>query len=208
MSDDTTTPYVVGRGEHLLGIALRFGLEPDTIWKHPKNADLAKTRDPDLLAPGDVLNVPKPPKPTLAAVPQQTNRYRAKVPKTTVRLVFLGDTGPISNEPYELHGAGDVIKGNTDPLGRVTAEVPVATKELKVVFPKRHLEHAISVGGLDPASTPAGLRSRLAHLGVTTPGPEPVSPEVLRAFQTSNGLPVTGKADAATIARAEKLSGR
>jgi peptidoglycan hydrolase-like protein with peptidoglycan-binding domain len=207
MSDETT-PYVVSRGEHLLGIALRFGLEPDTIWKHPKNAALAKTRDPDVLAPGDLLNLPKPPKPTLAAVPAQANRYRAKVPRTTVRLVFLGDTGPIASEPYELHGAGDVIQGATDPLGRVTVDVPVRTRELRVVFPKRHLEHAIAVGGLDPVTTPNGLRSRLAHLGLVAPGPEAVPPETLRAFQTAHRLPVTGKADAATTAKVQQLAGR
>src|SRR4051812_40078721 len=149
---DATTPYVVGRGEHLLTVALQFGLEPDAIWNHPKNAELKKTREPDVLAPGDVLQIPKPPAPTLSLRHGTSNRYRATVPKVTIRLAFEGPDGPFASEPYELHDLGEVIKGSTDGSGGVDFEAKVTKRRARIVFPRRHVEHAIEIGGLDPAS--------------------------------------------------------
>jgi hypothetical protein len=207
MSDDSTTPYVVSKGDYLLAIALAFGVEPDAIWSHAKNGDLVKTRAPDVLAPGDVLYVPKPPAPTLRVSRGVGNAFTAKVPKVALRLAFAGDDGPFANEPYELHGLGDVVKGTTDGAGLVTADVPVRARSVSIVFPKRHLEHAVDVGALDPATTPAGLRARLAHLGLADAS-RPLDPADVRAFQTANGLPATGRPDADTAALAERLHGR
>lgn len=202
---DATTPYVVGRGEHLLTIATQFGLQPDDIWNHPKNADLAKIRDADVLAPGDVLQIPKPPTPTLKLTHGTSNRYRAKLPTVKVELAFSGPDGPFANDPYEVHGLADEpLKGTTDAQGHIDFEAKLNRRKARIVFPKRHVEHTVDIGGLDPASTPSGAAARLGHLGLRASS----DPEHIKAFQASHGLPTSGKPDAATAALLTKLCGR
>src|SRR4030095_14342956 len=52
--------YTVKQGDHVAGIAFRFGLSDfRTIWDHPNNTELKnKRQNPNVLFPGDVLYVP------------------------------------------------------------------------------------------------------------------------------------------------------
>ena len=205
---DEVTAYVVGRGEYLLEIALRFGLEPDDIWNHPKNAALKKQRDPNVLAPGDVLYVPAPPAPTLRVSPKTSNRYQATVPTVSVRLQFMGATAPLANEPYEVHGLPAPTTGSTDASGLVSFDAPISVKTVRVAFPKRYVEHTVNVGGLDPVGTPSGISARLAHLGYAPiDASDDAIAAALRGFQASAGLPASGRPDPATLDALTKAHG-
>ena len=53
-------PYVVRQGEHLAGIAARYGFDPQPVWEHEANSELREQRrDPQILAPGDLLYIPR-----------------------------------------------------------------------------------------------------------------------------------------------------
>src|SRR5208337_3002899 len=52
-------PYVVRQGDYLAQIAFRRGFVADRVWSAPENATLREARkDPNILAPGDILHVP------------------------------------------------------------------------------------------------------------------------------------------------------
>lgn len=220
--------HIVRQGEHLTSIAERYRLAPDTIWNDSGNDELRRTRDnPHMLAPGDRLTIPTPPPPRpLQVQAESTNRYRARVPRVTLDVDLQSGSGPIEDQPFEVHGAGAVITGNTTS-GRVRCEVPNTAREVRLVLPRAELEYRLVVGGLDPIEEETGVFQRLAHLGfsslplhdeegpgtaqggrdaVTAPEDAPIPPDIARdprrraiaAFQHYRGLTVTGAMDDAT----------
>lgn len=101
---------------------------------------------------------------------------------------FVADPIEPAAEPgnFDDHGA-DIIQ---EPRPVVT---PPAPQPIIYTFDLRHL---------DPTSEISGLQGRLRHLGYPV-GPadgtlDPRSVEALRAFQTEQGLEVTGELDDAT----------
>ncbi len=52
-------PYIVRQGDFLMKIAHAQGFDADVVWSDPKNEGLERTRDPNLLHPGDLLWVPE-----------------------------------------------------------------------------------------------------------------------------------------------------
>jgi hypothetical protein len=53
------TDHAVEQGESVISIAYEHGFSWKTIWNHPQNAELKRSRvDPDALLPGDVLHIP------------------------------------------------------------------------------------------------------------------------------------------------------
>lgn len=201
-------PYVIQPGDTLLTIALWHEVEPERIWEHEKNAELKSRRDPEILAPGEVLYIPPPEPPTLQVSPQATNRFRARVPKVQVHLAFAAETGPLASEPYVVLGLAEPLEGRLDDAGEVTLEVPATTRRLTLTFPERDIEHDIAIGHLDPVDRPSGLRARLLHRSFLPIGQDSPDPYVfptreslettLRAFQRAYGLEPTGMLDPQT----------
>ncbi len=209
--------YVVRQGDTLLRIALAFGLEPRRIWDEPKNAALVKKRDPDMLAPGDVLCIPPPPPPALELAPKTSNRFRAKVPEVDLRVAFHGERGPLAAERYELRGLGEEpVKGRLDALGALALKLPLDVEELELTFVDRQVKHAIAVGHLDPIDEMSGVAARLVHLGYGPVG-RPGDPfvfgddeslaEGVSAFQRGAGLEPSGVAGDDTRSRLRAIHG-
>src|SRR5690348_17009911 len=97
-------PYVIRQGDHLQKLALRMGFDPDATWNHPENRALREKRDPNLLHPGDVIQVPDAASQGLTLRQGTTNSYTARVPRVQVRVVFSGPKGPMADEPYAIRG--------------------------------------------------------------------------------------------------------
>jgi len=113
----------------------------------------------------------------------------------------------------EVHFTADpppesAAPGNFDELGpdivqepRPAAKDPPAEQPLIYTFELRHL---------DPTGEISGLKGRLRHLGYAIgpadPTLDPRSEEALRAFQTDQGLEVTGELDQATQDRLRALA--
>jgi hypothetical protein len=205
-------PYLIREGDYLtkLGVQLRF--DADRVWQQPKNGALREARDnPDMLAPGDVVFVPEaPPKPA-AATTGTTNRYRAKVPRATVKVAFFDGDKPLAGEPYELTGLGARVLERTGPDGCVTFVAAVDVREVRIVFHERGLSYPVLIGDLDPVEVETGVNMRLAHLGYfgfalgaadqepRTDAREPRS-AAIAAFQVDAGLSPTGEVNDETRA--------
>lgn len=216
--DDTPKPYVIVPGDTLLRIALLHGVPPSEIWDHEKNSAMKARRDPEMLAPGEVLFLPKPKPSSLQVTPRTTQAFSAKVPKAKVYLAFEGATGPLAGEAYEAHGlAQEPIKGSLDGGGKVSFDVPITLERFTLVFPKRHVSHEVWPGFLAPTDTPPGRRQRLLARGHLPIGHDAVDPFVyptvdteraaLRGFQRAMGLEETGSPDTPTEKKLRDLHG-
>jgi peptidoglycan hydrolase-like protein with peptidoglycan-binding domain len=200
------SPYIVKQGDHLDKLAFMNGFDADTVWNDPKNADLKQQRpNPNMLAPGDVLYIPKKTDDPQSINQGTSNAYTATVPAAAVSLTFKTQDGPLANEPYVIDGLGDQQQGTTDGSGTINLSVPAHLREIQLTFPNRNITYPIGVGDLDPIEEPSGVRQRLRHLAFAVL-PDPADDEssldeaAISAFQEAQGLPVTGTVDDATRA--------
>jgi hypothetical protein len=209
-------PYIVKQGDYLDKIAHALRFDADKVWNDPANAELKKQRDPDVLLPGDILQVPEVEPQWLPFQSGVTNRYVATIPKASVRLTFKNDKGPLANEPYAVLGLASTQEGTTDGDGGLVLTIPVVVRECQVAFPQQGIVHAVRVGDMDPIDDPSGVRKRLQHLGYGRPPGDaaPSEDEVeaadqvaILAFQKDSALPLTGVVDDATKAALIKAHG-
>jgi N-acetylmuramoyl-L-alanine amidase len=211
-------PHVIAQGEYLTRLAAERGFDAAEVWNHPANRDLrARRPNPDILAPGDVVHLPDAPAPAGAPIQAGgTHRYRARVPRVTIRLLLQGCAG----EPYEIRGLPGAAPrtGTVAGDGELRFEAPTFVREVDILLPQRRTVIPVRIGHLDPADEASGERARLTHLGHLTPPPSdlfrhPIARELdptaeaaeerlsrARArFQEAQGLEPTGEASAATL---------
>lgn len=196
--------YVVRAGDHLAKIAHNVGLDPDTVWKHPKNKDLrAKRPDGNLLCEGDIVFLPLEDEKGLPLQIGAENHFSAEVPEIETHLRFGDAKGPFAGEAYVVEGLDDPIEGTTDGNGALVIVSPVTARVAKVFFPKRKRRFAVLLGDMDPITEVSGVQLRLAALGFfqgTANGTlDEGTAKAIANFQDAKGLPKTGKMDAATV---------
>jgi hypothetical protein len=197
-------PYVIRQGDYLKKLAFVHGFDADEVWDDPKNAELKRLRkDPDILAPGDVVHLPAAKKEGLPLQKGAANAYQVKVPRRETTLRFAGPLGPYANEAFTVEGLGEPISGTTDAEGSLTLSIPVAAAEVQVRFDRRRKVFRLHVGHMDPISEPSGVQARLAQIGLYH-GPlngqlDEDTLSALAVFQEKQGLPVTREPDEATL---------
>jgi hypothetical protein len=209
-------PYVVKQGDYLAKLAFVHGFDADQVWNDPKNADLKQRRpDPNVLAPGDVLNIPQKKKEGQPIQKGTANPYTVNVPKVKVDLLFRNGDQPLAGETCTVEGLGDPDPNapplSTDGGGKLSLDVPVTVRELRVTFPSKDdpkegmVVHCF-VGDMDPAADASGVTKRLMNLGYLPAyfddDPDDEGERVrkaLTAFQADNGLDTSGEADDATV---------
>jgi hypothetical protein len=213
---DAVRTYVVKQSEYLGKIAAQYGLDADTVWNDPANRDLvARRKDPNVLASGDVLHLPDPAPAKLTFKPGQTNAFTATLTRVDVATVFSNLGKPLANEDYEVDGLGAVVKGTTDGDGAATVTATTLVDRVTVRFPAKGLAFQLSLGHLDPPDEVSGATQRLANLGYLVAAPTGALKErvrsrgktddgtaqfdaALRAFQRDEGLEENGQLDEST----------
>jgi peptidoglycan hydrolase-like protein with peptidoglycan-binding domain len=207
--------HVVGRGEDLASIAARLGFDPETVWMHERNRALReRRRDPAVLAPGDVLYVPRGSEAHARGLLVErgaTNRYGGALPGVRLRVVLRAcGGGALPNEPYRLEGLRAPRSGVSDGSGVVDEMLPAHVREVRLVVPRLGASTALGLGALDPVELPSGALQRLIQLGYLVPRalsggvgapqdpPASVLRHAVRRFQREHALPATGELDAVT----------
>ena len=206
-------PHVVQQGDHVRKLAFRCGLDPETVWKHEKNAALAdKRKNMDLLHPGDILHLPPEPPPPVDVTAGSKNRYKAKAPRVNLKLKVAVTGKDLGNKPFEVHGCGggEPLKGTTLADGEISVDLPVWVREVTVKVPDAGLVMPMRVGDLDPIEETSGQKQRLRNLGYL-PATGDIEPEqltaALRAFQSDQKMNVSGQSDEETRAAIVKQHG-
>jgi hypothetical protein len=200
-----TGDYVVKEGECVSSIAFTHGHFWETIWNHPDNAEIKKAREnPNVLLAGDRLTVPPIEQKYEEGVTEKRHRFRRWGEPARLRLRFLLDGDPRSGEHYLIDIDGlKLITGELDQDGCLDVGIYGGAKlaQVKIGEPDHQDIYELTLGGTDPETELSGLQQRLTNLGYGC-YPEKVLGEgtraALRAFQSDNGLLVTGEYDVDT----------
>ena len=203
--------HIVKQGEHLTRLAEMFGFrDPDTIWNDGANASLKKQRDPNVLFPGDVIEIPDMEQ---RVEPGVSGRYhKFVVPSKTLRLhLRLHDENhePLANTECELHIDGEVRKLTTKGDGSIDEVIPFLAEEGQLVVQDE--SYRVAIGHLDPLEEESGVMARLINLGYYLGHSSAVDEYQLRSaieeFQCDHGLTVDGKCGASTRAKLKAVHG-
>lgn len=200
------TPRTIARGDCTSSLARQNSFASwRTIWEDPLNADLAKKRkNPNLLAVGDALVIPKREDHTEFAPTGKRSTYRVLGERTRLKIAYAGT----SVNDYVLRVGGQTFQGKVAPNGMIDELIPADATggELELrsaLSPERVERWTIALGALDPIEDLIGVQERLENLGFPCPidgkdGPDTQS--AVKAYQSWRGLPATGKVDDATRA--------
>jgi hypothetical protein len=182
-------PYVIRQGDYLAALAHQLGFDADTVWNDPSNAQLKQLRsDPNILFPGDVLQIPNPTSqpPATNLTPGSTNNFVSSAPTVTITVKLVGaDPTTYASRAYTIQELDSLTGLTTDGNGVVTFQAPVTLSTATIVFTDTGESRALSIGSLDPTDTLSGIFQRLQNLGYidTTVIFDPKQLDVLR-----NGL--------------------
>jgi hypothetical protein len=204
--------HVVKPGDHAPKVAWQNGFgDYGTVWGDPDNADLAKARNPCILAEGDVIHLPdRTPKSVSRAI-ESLHKFKVKRPKIKIKLTLLDVSGnPIADQACTLKVGDDTFALTSTGDGEIEHEVPITTESCTLSVLDE--EFSLRVGWLAPVDTPAGCRSRLDNLGYD-PGKaeDDLDGAILRSaieeFQCDQGLDLTGACDDATQSKLIEVHG-
>jgi hypothetical protein len=181
--------HPVKAGEHMVRIAAELHVASyRTLWDHSSNSDLAaKRKNPNILLPGDVVNVPNPAPKTATVPTEKVHKFvAASKDQLDFRIALVDENGqPIKSvncqfleegrettsdgsgilERLELSPRFEVgvlrFDYRTEDLsqrGALPADVFTGNEKVRLAF-------AVAVGHLDPLDTPSGIQARLSNLG-------------------------------------------
>jgi hypothetical protein len=197
-------PHEIQPGECISTLAMQHGIDPQTIWSAPGNAELRGQRpDPNVLAAGDRVDVPAR-SPKRVSV-EANRRHVLQLSHTHVALRVRLETaaGPLRNTPWVLEVGGRDLEGTTDGDGLLEARIPATVTAARVRLPERNEELRLELGHLDPCDGWRGAAQRLANLGYLAGAIAIESSPALRlalvAFQRDAKLDETGELDPPTI---------
>ncbi len=195
--------HTVKAGECVATIAAQYGVPWKTVWEAPENATLRKKRkDPNVLAPGDVITVPKP-KPRQSPIETgKAHKFVIHRERTKVHLRLTANREPLKDEPYRLEYGEHEIEGTTSGEGLLEAELPADQKELVLTLPRRQQTYTLALGEIDPIDTVRGAQTRLHNLGLyggaRSGDLDEETTAAIELFQRFQKISVTGKYDSAT----------
>ena len=200
----------------MLSIAQRYGFRWRTLWDHPANQDLkARRGDPNVLNPGDIVEIPDHVSREEAGATETRHRFRRKGVAAVLRLKLLDRAGkPRPALPYVLQVDGKNSQGSTDGNGLLEVSIPPDAAEAVLTYELDGgvtIQRRLRLGGTDPSTEGDGLRQRLANLGYLPP--DAVESDrgqlerAVRAFQQSQELEPTGSVDDSTRKKLRQVHG-
>ena len=205
-------PYQVLQGDYIASIAADAGyLSWKTIWDDGKNASLKAKRNPNVLFPGDTLEIPPKQKKEESVSTTEYTTFQTVGDPVQLKIVVLDwARNPVVDTELDIQlDAGEKIKTAGD--GSATKKVvdPQGVKEGKLVVKGYTL--ALKVGHLDPVEVLTGQVSRLNNLGyraglATTPG-DPIFKSAVEEFQCDYAVRVDGVCGPATQGKLKDTHG-
>jgi N-acetylmuramoyl-L-alanine amidase len=202
--------HTVKQGECLSSIAHKYGFRDyKLVYNHPDNAAFRKKRpNPNLIFPGDVLNIPdKDPKQT-KVVTNHKHKFVLRGARRLLRLRFLDGSGkPIANAQMDVTIDDDSSrKQSTDGKGiveiAVKPDASAAILKLGKHAVQLSLNHLNPIEDTDDAGI-SGVQARLYNLGyyrgAITDELDLPTQTAIALFQHDFKLEINGKPDDSTI---------
>jgi hypothetical protein len=207
------TYHEVKQGDCIASIACERGLHPDTIWRHPENAELRRLReDRNILFPGDRVFLPEKQRKDVSAASDARHRFRRKGVPEMLQLVLQDQHDrPRVGVEYVLTIDGIHREGVTGEDGVIECPIPPDARDaiLRLRQGEQMVRYRLPLGHLDPISEVRGVQMRLRNLEFY--GGEPdgeLDEETLSAvedFQRHHGLEPNGRLDEVTRNKIEEV---
>jgi hypothetical protein len=207
--------HPVQPGEHMVRIAAEEQVASyRTLWDHASNKDLAsKRKNPNILLPGDVVNLPNPAPKTEKVPTEKVSKFvAASRDQLDFRVVLLDE----NNQPLKglkcqfLEEGREATSDGSGVLERLELSPRFELGVLRFDYREKvRLAFAIAVGHLDPLDTPSGIQERLSNLGyyageIGYADEDAVALKcAIEEFELENGL--TPKGDPASATMQDKL---
>lgn len=208
--------HVVKPGECLFHIAKQYGFgNYRTIYDHPDNAAFRKRRpDPNLIFPGDRLEIPDPEPKKVECSVGRSHRFQLSTP-TRKLVLHLQDSGaePLSAQPYTLKIEGKTMRGSTDTAGGLEVTIPATAQEATLEVGA--LSWELRIGHLNPMESVdddvSGIQARLTNLGLS-PGPidgklGPRTRASIREFQGAHDIDLDGEISSTLVDKLRDVYG-
>jgi len=195
---------IAQRGDSVTSLSEDRGFFWETIWNHGDNAELKeKRKDPNIIAPSDSVYFPDRILKWESRATEAKHTFKKKGVPATLKIKVMRLGKPRESERYVLEVDGTLISGTTSSTGLVECDIPPNARCGTLKFNGGKERYAISIGGLDPIETNAGVRQRLKNLGyqilsIDSPLAENDAKDAIKRFQYRANLDVTGDADDAT----------
>jgi N-acetylmuramoyl-L-alanine amidase len=166
--------YTVKQGDHIAGLAARFGFTDYlVIWNHPNNADLKKKRvNPNVLYPGDSVYIPDRNPGECSRPTDNQHKFVLKRKPLKLRLTLRDQyERPIANAPCVLMVDSESHNLTSDADGKLELEIPPTASDTRLVIqdteetPYGGMSIPIKIGHLDPVEEVTGQQARLNSLG-------------------------------------------
>ena len=166
--------YTVNQGDHVAGIASRFGFtDYRTIRDHPNNQELKnKRQNPNVLFPGDVPYVPDREGREEARPTDQRHRFVARRKPLKLHLKLRDHyEKPIANARCVLMSmafrASDQRRERRAEAGDSPLRGPVCTgHQGHEQTPYGEIAIPVNIGHLDPVDEMSGQQGRLSNRGL------------------------------------------
>lgn len=204
-------PYTVKQGDHISSIAHDSGFVSwKTIWDDGKNSSLKKDRNPNVLYPGDVVQIPEKQKKEESVPTTDYHTFQTIGEPLQLKIVVLDWAGnpvvdsdvniELSTKESQMTAGDGSVKKSIHPAADRTGKLVVKGHEL-----------GLKVGHLDPVEELSGQVWRLNNLGYRAGDPkDKTDPDYLSAveeFQCDNALKVDGDCGPNTQAKLKEVHG-
>lgn len=197
--------HIVKQGECLSSIAAAYGFADwHTIYDDPANANFRRKRpDPNLIYPGDELNVPDldPGNKNCSTEKRHVFVLSNKPTYFNVRIQTSAKQA-LAQAAYQLKLDTTTLEGSSDDDGWIKVEIPPLSElGTLTLWPEpadkdHQFQWNVKLGHLDPLETTTGVKARLSNLGYDCGEVNDQQDEfydsAVRQFQQDNDLVVDG----------------
>jgi hypothetical protein len=164
-------------------------------------------KNPNLLYPGDLINIPVLRPRYDKGATDQLHRFVLKSVPAKFRLVLERCGEPVANKKWSLSVDGRTYSGTTDGQGLLETALPPDAASGILRVPDEDLEFDLNFGCLDPADAISGAQARLQNLGFyqgdVSGEMDDETRDAIISFQTSQGLSGSGELDDSTRQKLE-----
>ncbi|MFN0103711.1 MAG: peptidoglycan-binding protein [Bryobacteraceae bacterium] len=205
-------PHTVVQGDHIASITADAGfLSWKTIWDDGKNAALKAKRNPNVLYPGDVLEIPAKTKKEESVPTTEYSTFQTVGDPVQLKIVVLDWAGnPVVDTELDIQlDGGEKIKTAGDGSATKKSVDPQGAKEGTLALKGYSL--SLKVGHLDPVEEFSGQVWRLNNLGYragnAADSEDPIFKSAVEEFQCDYALTVDGICGANTQGKLKDTHG-
>lgn len=161
--------YEVVAGDCITSVADAHGHFWQTVWEHPENAELKRTRqDPNVIRVGDKLHVPELEVKDESGPTEKRHRFRKLGVPAMFRVQLLRGKKPRSGLKFTLMVDVAMHQGLTDAEGLIAVPLAPGARSATLLLHTADGDERLEfdLGHTEPVETIQGVQQRLRNLGL------------------------------------------